>query len=187
MLVRGAFKQSVVAARRAVFGVRFSFVKVPVPAFCRNKKEQPHALAKCSTLAWASEKGPMRSSVENNASWSAENDTELPSGIASKISTAVWFAVLTVVAIAAGTSIMPRPKVGAGAALSSVILSCGLCQGSWRRSECSRPHHPSLTDIEDTRVRLSASMGTLSCFPQPATAASSVPIVKRLSLVFLNC
>jgi hypothetical protein len=54
-----------------------------------------------------------------NASWSAENDTELPSGIASKISTAVWFAVLTVVAIAAGTSIMPRPKVGAGAALSS--------------------------------------------------------------------
>ena len=120
MLVRGASKQSALPARRAVFGVRFSFVKVPVPACCRNKKEQPHALAKCSTLAWASETGPMRSSVENkNASWSAENDTELPSGIASKISTAVWFALLTVVAIAAGTSIMPRPKVGAGAALSS--------------------------------------------------------------------
>ena len=137
------------------------------------------ASAKCSTLAWASEKGPMRSSVENkNASWSAENDTELPSGIASKISTAVWFAVLTVVAIAAGTSRScrgPRSERAPPCPLS--ILSCGVCQGSWRRSKCSRPHHLSLTDIEDTRVRLSASMGTLSCFPQPATAASSVPIV----------
>src|ERR1700731_28355 len=112
----------------------------------------------------------MRSSVENkNASWSAENDTELPSGIASKISTAAWFAVLTVVAIAAGTSIMPRPKVGAGAALSSDHLELWRLQGSWRRSECSRPHHPSLNDIEDTRVRLRHQWGPFlpSRNPQP--------------------
>jgi hypothetical protein len=71
--------------------VGFSFVKVPVPARWQNTNEQLHALAKSSMPAWAVETEPMRSSIESkSASWSAENDNELPSGIAAKISRAVW-------------------------------------------------------------------------------------------------
>ena len=160
MLVRGASKQSVITARRAVFGVRFSFVKDPVPACCRNKKEQPHALAICSTLAWASETGPMRSICR-------KQKRELVGGKRYRAAFRNCLQNINsclVCAIDSGchcrwhlNDAEAQSRSGRRPVLL-IILSCGVCQASWRRSDALVRHHASLTDINDTWI-LWASTG----------------------------